>query len=378
MPCGSGSCGADDAALMAGAAAEDAAPPSAQPNFQPGGVAQASSAPPASTKTYGIPDGCVVRNTFLEWQEGECDGVEVWECPEHRRSCAEARRRVRSCPEEILAAAVESFWEADRGGTELPVAARVPSQPRLPGRARNRGPGYLGDVRCNSNGGGSWSSRNATSAFEAGDGSGGQDRFACNPASNRDRRAGSAADGYCSPWAGADVTYDEDLPRGAHHQRADWPMYGNGGWSPGSPGSKRSRATKYKNATSLVLRGLPFTSTMEEVTAFIDSVGVTKSLRPEEPRIVLLEDAHGRPSGFAEVHLSCSSEFWDCREKLHMQRLGGRYIEVLQPPRQSGGKGERFGGGGFGGSPSSRGGGHGHGYGHGAPQRNYSQWRRPA
>jgi hypothetical protein len=80
----------------------------------------------------------------------------------------------------------------------------------------------------------------------------------------------------------------------------------------------------------LVLRGLPFTVTKEDIISFIQGAGAYQSLT-EDP-VSLLSNRQGRPSGFAEVKLAHASDFWDVHEKLHMQRLGGRYIEVL-PPR---------------------------------------------
>lgn len=91
----------------------------------------------------------------------------------------------------------------------------------------------------------------------------------------------------------------------------------------------------------VVLRGLPFTITEAEVLAFVRNAGV----RSEDlvDGVVLLANAQGRPSGFAEIHLSKNADFWQIRQRLHMQTLGERYIEALPPrparkaaPRQTG------------------------------------------
>jgi hypothetical protein len=127
-----------------------------------------------------------------------------------------------------------------------------------------------------------------------------------------------------------------------------------GGWSPyGSAGgrspnyrdfrSPKSQSQKGKGGgpeITLILRGLPFNVTEAEVAAFVEQNGAMNDLSPVRP-ITLLDNAQGRPSGFAELHLNKNATFYEVHEKLHMGRLGSRYIEAL--PR---GRGKFPGGGG--------------------------------
>merc|ERR1719401_713366 len=79
----------------------------------------------------------------------------------------------------------------------------------------------------------------------------------------------------------------------------------------------------------MILRGLPFNVTEADVKTFIEEAGASKMLALVERPISLLSNPQGRPSGFAEVQLDKCANYWEVHEKLNMQRLGGRYIEVL-------------------------------------------------
>jgi len=94
--------------------------------------------------------------------------------------------------------------------------------------------------------------------------------------------------------------------------------------------SRKGRAAA--DTTSVVLRGLPFNVTEDEVLTFIRKAGVSREDLAPDAVVALLANAQGRPSGFAEVRLARGVDFWDVRERLHMQHLRGRYIEAL-PPR---------------------------------------------
>jgi len=101
------------------------------------------------------------------------------------------------------------------------------------------------------------------------------------------------------------------------------------------------------SASSVVLRGLPFNVTEEEVLAFVEKAGVSCDVLAPENIVVLLANAQGRPSGFAEIRLARGVDFSDVRVRLHMQHLRGRYIEALppRPTRKSGAKpNAKFGG----------------------------------
>jgi len=80
----------------------------------------------------------------------------------------------------------------------------------------------------------------------------------------------------------------------------------------------------------LVLRGLPFTITEAAVLKFIKSKGVEASDLAGRDAVVLLME-RGRPSGFAEIYLAPTADAKRVKQCLHMQYLGGRYVEALPP-----------------------------------------------
>jgi len=86
-----------------------------------------------------------------------------------------------------------------------------------------------------------------------------------------------------------------------------------------------------RHSEMIVLRGLPFNVTEEEVLAFIHKAGVPREFLAPWGAVALLANAYGRPSGFAEVRLAHCANLRDVRVQLHMQHLRGRYIEVLPP-----------------------------------------------
>jgi len=89
-----------------------------------------------------------------------------------------------------------------------------------------------------------------------------------------------------------------------------------------------------RRAEMVVLRGLPFNVTQEDVRVFIRKAGVKCELLAPQGAVVLLANAQGRPSGFAEIRLAHGANVRDVRVQLHMQNLRGRYIEAL-PPRHT-------------------------------------------
>jgi RNA recognition motif-containing protein len=92
--------------------------------------------------------------------------------------------------------------------------------------------------------------------------------------------------------------------------------------------NKGTREVKWSKKSCLVLRGLPFSASECDVADFLERCGVLGSLAPGRP-IILLVNPQGRPSGFAEVNMVGEVEAEEARPAIHMQRLGGRYIEVL-------------------------------------------------
>jgi len=81
------------------------------------------------------------------------------------------------------------------------------------------------------------------------------------------------------------------------------------------------------SACTVQLRGLPFRAQVNEIKAFLgDHVAF---LSTKEPAIRLLLNRDGRPSGFARVQFTTPEAARACREALHKQVLGDRYVEVL-------------------------------------------------
>jgi len=99
--------------------------------------------------------------------------------------------------------------------------------------------------------------------------------------------------------------------------------------------SLASGKRQLKNAAPqlLVLRGLPFMASEADVAAFVEKTGSTRTLSVAGRQISLLDDALGRPSGFCVLNLASSAELQEVQRKLHMQRLGSRYIEALLPSK---------------------------------------------
>lgn len=207
---------------------------------------------------FGVPQGCIVRNTFLEWQESEPSSDQVscelsGKCPEPKP--AEARlRRAQSCPQEIMMSTIRPLLEEGQHG------------------------------------------RNFSSSAPA------------TPANTLD--------------------YDQDQPATPKDSEN---------------GQQKSQKKSGAAGTSLVLRGLPFNATEADVMAFIEQAGCAYALARNDP-INLLSNQQGRPSGFAEIHLSRSTDFWEVQEKLHNRVIGTRYVEALPPRGKSG----------WGASPASR------------------------
>jgi len=109
-------------------------------------------------------------------------------------------------------------------------------------------------------------------------------------------------------------------------------MSSRGAYYESSRVSGRTPKGSAKNGhwSSFVLRGLPFDVTENQVVSFIEQfapAGILASMQA----VTLVTNPQGKPSGFAEVQLDKRASFDEVRDKLHMQRLGDRYIEVLPP-----------------------------------------------
>lgn len=97
--------------------------------------------------------------------------------------------------------------------------------------------------------------------------------------------------------------------------------------------TKGKRKSKDHKGSFIVLRGLPWVVTEQQVLTFVREAGLARSDLASEP-VTLLMNSKGEASGFAEVHLAEGVDLWTVRQSLHMKHLGGRYIEAL-PPKPS-------------------------------------------
>jgi len=245
---------------------------------------------------YGIPEGCVVRNTFLEWQECGGDGAYVDAALAPR---VLMHRRALSCPEDLVTTLPSTLEEVQGSRTGSPSTPCALGRPHLVVRANSSG-----DCECYDN-----------SPLRAN----GPSRSIEATSQSQDTRGDLRYEGSQNSIA-VEKPLEEDASA----------LYAGGR----SPNNRNQKSQKNRaNGTSLVLRGLPFNVSEDDVAAFIDHAGALQDLAPGKP-IVLLNNAQGRPSGFAEVNLNRAADFWQVRQKLHMQRLGGRYIEAL-PPRNA-------------------------------------------
>jgi len=79
--------------------------------------------------------------------------------------------------------------------------------------------------------------------------------------------------------------------------------------------------------STVQLRGLPFRATVADIKAFLG--GHAANLAVTDPAVRLLLNRDGRPSGFARVQFASADAARACRESLHRQQMGDRYVEVL-------------------------------------------------
>jgi len=228
---------------------------------------------------FGIPEGCIVRNTFIERPDFSAEG---------------SPRSARSCPEEALSSfgvcGIETAPSESEGSTRSPA---TDEEAEIDGSV---GPKTAPPV---------FSSLSATAAA----------------------------------WEVPTWQWWSDMPDESFYQSA-WPPSQQDMWDVMSQPPTLADTPRTENSksasdpTSLVLRGLPFTTSESEIKLFLERAGVGSKDVLKEVGIVLLSNPQGRATGFAEIHLAHGAHFAHVREKIHMQQLGGRYIEVL-PPRQA-------------------------------------------
>lgn len=266
---------------------------------------------------YAVPQGCIVRNTFLEWQEGEVEstrGLTADSKPArpNRNKINRTLLRSQSCPEQALNTAIYVDHEEgicpprrSKTGNNLQYVESVQSPVQQPAK-------YLSDNNLDVQAG--WP--NCSDVNESGtSGSANDDDFAEgghavdeNTSWNKNRNYEDSLDG---PWKS----------RSPKASRRDNKGKGRDAWSVQTPA----------NSTTMTLRGLPFSLSEADLLHFIEEAGVSKYDLARDRPCSLLQNPQGRPSGFAEIQLASGADFWEVREKIHMQRLGGRYIEALAP-----------------------------------------------
>lgn len=81
------------------------------------------------------------------------------------------------------------------------------------------------------------------------------------------------------------------------------------------------------NPATVQLRGLPFRASVADIKAFLGNHA--GNLAPTEQCIRLLHNRDGRPSGFARVQFTTPEAACACRQDMHRQPMGDRYVEVL-------------------------------------------------
>lgn len=109
------------------------------------------------------------------------------------------------------------------------------------------------------------------------------------------------------------------------HRGGKKEQYGNQG---------KSRRKANSEADSVVLRGLPFKATDMTVLQFICHAGCKQFLAPTDKPIKILNDVHGRPSGYCKIYVARSSHIEELKDRLHLRYFDNtRYVEVLPHQR---------------------------------------------
>lgn len=293
---------------------------------------------PEGDCAYTVPEGCIVRNTFLEWQDHDTDGnTRVGESTVCPQKATQPRRRARSCPVKVRRSSAAARTQPGTGGY---CEQRPMQQYSMPDLSVDGSDGF--DNTPIPMRGCSLSADDVT-AMVCGAMTGGMGYGFYHPA--------DAGELYA---ASLEMQHPQEFMDGQQEE----PMWYGGGWIPQpspttvgvstvddwSPGSSDSTGQQETvqdsqqgqgDATDdvpLMLRGLPYTATEADLFSFLEEAGVADCLAEGPGAISLLSNPRGKPSGFAELRLSQHTNFWEVQEKLHMRRLGGRYIEAL-PPR---------------------------------------------
>jgi len=318
--------------------------------------------------TYVFPEGCVVRNTFIEWQDATiCPGSLPLE------GDAAKRRRARSCPE------AHRNTDDSLGTAEATDADGAAEGHRRPCRRGRTLPELGTDTKSEDGDRERGSSRSTDDADEITVVSGQSNNeplFAFidhnDPSLYLHQVSsplamtscmGADEEAWYGNWTPTMVTGGRSAlsPDSPPFTSATTPTAATtpAAAARGGANQKGNRSGRRSGGdqTSLVLRGLPFSVTEADIATFLEESGVPSSAIAGPRAITLLANQQGRPSGFAEIQLNRGTNYWEVQAKVHMQSLGGRYIEAL-PPRggksawgaSSGGRGGNGAGGGNGGS----------------------------
>jgi hypothetical protein len=284
---------------------------------------------------FGIPKGCVVRNTFLEWQEYEVESTkdgnsgsgtdESEASPVRLYPDPDARslRRCQSCPPETPEAYSNYITSKEQGLRR----ARTVELTRQEDEAKLLTATRLQKWGDSHSDGQKW-----------GDDSGSEEEdipAETMPWSTKGRRENSDQGKWNEPTSFSGKSpKSKDSRRDSERRDFDDRKEYSGKGS-GKKGRDRdnydSFGTGSKNSTAntLVLRGLPFSTTTAEVYNFIVECGCKQWIAQTAKPISLVENVAGRPSGYAEITLAKHADFAEVRAKIHLQYFGQRYVEVM-------------------------------------------------
>lgn len=269
---------------------------------------EATPATPGSP--YRIPDGCRLRHTFLEWEDESEETV-----GRERRGA----RRSRSCP-------AEKAPEPCKLGCESLLSTRSPTSeagtaPMEESFAFDGMPTEDASFLHMEPQWHTWPDMETWQEAE----------------SWRDAESWRQAESWrdteswretTESWRDTENWRETETWQEPEQDESAWAV---AEWSEPTSKGREQKGRARGTPTFLVLRGLPFNSTEAEIRSFVENCGVHSDDLSADGGVVLLANAQGRPSGFAEVHLARAADFWQIQQLLHKQNLGGRYVEALEP-----------------------------------------------
>jgi len=329
--------------------------------------------------TYGVPQGCVVRNTFLEWQEYEFENKDIIggcdsdasddECitTPLRLRPVRSMRRCSSCPDQFLSDTAEAFGAsiAQPGlqraytGQSCPDAVKAKLLTADSLQAWSNGDNSRGDTAA------------TTPGASGGTGSADDDSEDMPIEPWTRIRNGNRDYSEQGKWRSSPTSYSEGRSPESRvdSQRSLAPRSFDSKENVGKGGAKGGRQRDFEsekpknvrecerspsNGAVLTLRGLPFSTTEAEVLSFVEEQGCKPWLAQGKMPIHLIHNPMGRPSGYAEISIARVADFHEVRAKLHMQYFGQRYVEVLPQKTSAPGRYDEGRGGGKGGKGGGR------------------------